>query len=80
MNKRMIGFILLLLAALSLSGCWDNNEPERMLYVNGIGIDYKNGQYELYAQIINFSNTAKSEQPTNIETTQAEVGHASGKS
>lgn len=76
----MIGFILLLLAALSLSGCWDNNEPERMLYVNGIGVDYKNGQYELYVQIINFANTAKSDQPTNPETTQAEVGHASGRS
>lgn len=80
MNKKKIGFILLLLAALSLSGCWDNNEPERMLYVNGIGIDYKNGQYELYVQIINFANTAKSEQPTNPETMQAEVGHASGRS
>ncbi len=76
----MLGFLLLLLATLPLSGCWDNNEPERMLYINGVGIDYKNGQYELYAQIINFANTAKSEQPTNNETTQAEVGHASGKS
>ncbi|WP_252502132.1 Ger(x)C family spore germination protein [Sporosarcina sp. Marseille-Q4943] len=80
MNNKMLGFLLLLLATLPLSGCWDNNEPERMLYINGVGIDYKNGQYELYAQIINFANTAKSEQPTNNETTQAEVGHASGKS
>lgn len=80
MNKNIVGFILLLLAMLLLSGCWDNNEPERMLYINGIGIDYKDGQYELYAQIINFANTAKSEQPTNNDTIQAEVGHASGKS
>lgn len=75
----MVSFILLLVATLSLSGCWDNNEPETMLYINGIGIDYKNGQYELYAQIINFANTAKSEQPTNNDTIQAEVGHASGR-
>ncbi|MFS0689310.1 Ger(x)C family spore germination protein [Sporosarcina sp. 179-K 8C2 HS] len=80
MNNKMLGFILLLLATLPLSGCWDNNEPERMLYINGVGVDYKDGQYELYAQIINFANTAKSEQPTNTETTQVEVGHASGKS
>jgi len=79
MNKKMVGLIMLFLAPLGIYGCWDNNEPERMLYINGVGIDYKNGQYELYAQIINFANTAKSEQPTNDDTTQAEVGHASGK-
>ncbi|MCM3709057.1 Ger(x)C family spore germination protein [Sporosarcina luteola] len=80
MNKKMVALLLLLLATLPLSGCWDNNEPERMLYLNGIGIDYKDGRYELYAQIINFANTAKSEQPTSDETSQAEVGHASGMS
>ncbi|MFC5604298.1 Ger(x)C family spore germination protein [Sporosarcina koreensis] len=79
MYKKMAA-LLLLLATLTLSGCWDNNEPERMLYVNGIGIDYKDGKYELYVQIINFANTAKSEQPANPDTPQAEVGHASGKS
>ncbi|MGN7388909.1 Ger(x)C family spore germination protein [Sporosarcina sp. SAFN-015] len=79
MNKRLVGLIVLFLMPIALFGCWDNNEPERMLYINGIGIDYKNGQYELYAQIINFANTAKSEQPTNNETIQAEVGHATGK-
>ncbi|WP_262174096.1 Ger(x)C family spore germination protein [Saccharococcus sp. Marseille-Q5394] len=80
MNKKIVALLLLLLAMLPLSGCWDNNEPERMLYLNGIGIDYKDGRYELYAQIINFANTAKSEQPTSDETSQAEVGHASGMS
>ncbi|MCM3636655.1 Ger(x)C family spore germination protein [Sporosarcina luteola] len=80
MNKKIVALLLLLLATLPLSGCWDNNEPERMLYLNGIGIDYKDGRYELYAQIINFANTAKSEQPTSDETSQAEVGHASGMS
>ncbi|MGG0670438.1 Ger(x)C family spore germination protein [Sporosarcina koreensis] len=79
MNKKLIGFMVVILAIFPLSSCWDNNEPEMMLYINGIGIDYKNGQYELYAQIINFANTAKSEQPTNNETIQAEVGHASGR-
>ena len=39
-----------------LSGCWDENQPERMLYINAIGVDYKDGQYEVYAQIINFAN------------------------
>lgn len=61
-----------------LSGCWDTKEPERMLYVNGIGVDYKDGKYEVHAQIINFANVAKSELPPSNQP-QAEVGFATGK-
>ncbi|MFS0576276.1 Ger(x)C family spore germination protein [Sporosarcina sp. 179-K 3D1 HS] len=75
MNRRIMLLLLLLLPA--LTSCWDMNEAERMLYINGIGIDYKDGQYELYAQIINFANIAKSEQPPP-DGAQAEVGRASG--
>ncbi|MDV6377311.1 Ger(x)C family spore germination protein [Sporosarcina sp. GW1-11] len=76
MNKRILVMIVLLLTF--LSGCLDMNEPERMLYVNGIGIDFKDGKYELYTQFVNFSNTAKSEQPIDVEAVQAEIGHATG--
>ncbi len=31
------GFLLVIL----LSGCWGHNEPERMLYTHGLGIDYE---------------------------------------
>lgn len=74
MIKRLL-IILFLLTI--LSGCWDENEPERMLYINGIGVDYKDGKFEVYAQLINFANIAKSEQP-NTDVVQAEVGHAKG--
>jgi len=79
-RKKMNNKILLLLMLLTtiLTGCWDVNEPERMLYINAIGIDYKDGQYEVYAQIISFANIAKSEQPTSDQP-QAEVGFAKGK-
>lgn len=60
-----------------LSGCWDVKEPERMLYIYGLGVDYKDGKYEVFAQIVDFTNIAKSEQPNN-EAIQAIVGHASG--
>lgn len=60
-----------------LSGCWDQNEPERMLYILGIGVDYKDGKYEIYAQIVDFANTAKSEQPSS-DAVQAEIGYSSG--
>lgn len=76
-NKNKVGLVLLLLLAVILSGCWDDEQPERMLYINGIGVDFKDGQYEVYAQIISFGNIAKSDQPPGDEP-QAEVGHAKG--
>ena len=68
-----IVFILLPL----LTSCWDVDEPNRMRYIYGAGIDYKDGKYEIYAQIIDFINIAKTEQP-NQDAIQVEVGKAKG--
>lgn len=77
MKNKLLFLLLLLMVFFMLSGCWDDNQPERMLYINGIGVDYKDGQYEVYAQIIDFANIAKSEQPPG-DKPQAEVGFAKG--
>lgn len=74
MNRKLL---VLLLLTIILSGCWDENQPERMIYINGVGIDYKDGKYDVYAQFANFSNLGKTEQP-NSDVQQAEVGHARG--
>ncbi|MDM5248120.1 MULTISPECIES: Ger(x)C family spore germination protein [unclassified Lysinibacillus] len=76
--KKKIVLIVSLTAVLLLSGCWDVTEPQRMYYVDGIGVDFKDGQYEIYMQIINFANVAKSEAPSP-QTAQAEIGFAKGK-
>ena len=70
-------WLTLLFSTLVLAGCWDTSEPERMLYVNGLGVDFKDNQFEVYVQIIDFANTAKSEQPPTNKP-QAEIGHAKG--
>lgn len=69
--------ILLLMMTLLLAGCWDVNEPERMYYIHGLGVDYKDGKYEIMAQIIDFTNVAKTEQP-NPDAIQVEIGTAKG--
>jgi len=74
MNKRLLVIMILTIV---LSGCWDESQPERMLYVNGVGIDYKDGKYDVYAQFANFANLGKTEQPSS-DVIQAEVGHAQG--
>ena len=76
--KKKMTLIVSLAAALLLSGCWDVTEPQRMYYIDGIGIDYKDGQYEIYMQIINFANVAKSEGPTP-QAAPSEIGYAKGK-
>lgn len=75
MRLTLIGLLLIMMTL--LSGCWSLNEAERMLYIHAIGIDYKDNQYEIYAQIINFANVAKSDTPRS-EIEQAEVGFATG--
>ncbi|MFJ8513167.1 Ger(x)C family spore germination protein [Lysinibacillus xylanilyticus] len=76
--KKKIIFLSSLATSLLLSGCWDVTEAQRMYYVDGLGIDYKDGQYEIYLQLINFSNVAKSENP-NPQAVQGEVGQSKGK-
>lgn len=75
--KRATLYVMTFLT-IFLAACWDTNEPERMLYVNGLGVDFKDDQFEVYLQIIDFANTAKSEQPTTNQP-QAEVGFAKGR-
>ncbi len=61
MTKKII--LLLFLVVTFLSGCWDVAEPQRMYYVHGVGIDFKDDEYEIFMQIIDFTKIAISEQP-----------------
>ncbi|MBO1004031.1 Ger(x)C family spore germination protein [Pseudogracilibacillus auburnensis] len=76
--KAKIAVLLICSFILLLSGCWSMNEAERMLYMHGIGIDYQDDQYVVYAQIIDFAKIAKSEEAKS-EPEQSEVGYATGK-
>lgn len=61
-----------------LAGCWDITEPQRMYYINAVGVDYENDEYVVYLQVINFADVAKSIQPS-ADVAPAEVGRATGK-
>ncbi|HWL23233.1 MAG TPA: Ger(x)C family spore germination protein [Ureibacillus sp.] len=76
--RKIKHIVCLLLVSSLLTGCWDLRENERMFYVMGVGVDYKDGMYEVYLQIISFVNVAKSEQ-VNQDVIQAEVSSAKGK-
>lgn len=59
------GYCLMLVVILCmlplLTGCWNAKEIEHMFYVHAVGIDYQNGQYVTYSQILNFATLAKAE-------------------
>lgn len=75
MKKWKLGFLFLSLVF--IGGCWDQTEPERMLYIHAIGVDFKDNKFEIYSQIIDFANAAKSDQPVS-QAVQSEVGFAKG--
>ncbi|MBG9693560.1 spore gernimation protein [Lysinibacillus sphaericus] len=77
-QKNILLVILMLTTTLLMSGCWDVTEPQRMYYVQGVGVDYKDNEYIAYIQLMNFANVAKIEQ-SNPQAAPTEVGKATGK-
>ncbi|MFJ7745742.1 Ger(x)C family spore germination protein [Peribacillus sp. NPDC097295] len=70
-------FIPVLVLVIILSGCWDSNEPERLVYAHGVGIDYKNGKVVIHLQIINLQGLAKTEaggDPSSSNASDVGVG------
>lgn len=59
MQKWLCTAIVFLLVF--LSGCWDFEEAERMDYVHGIAVDYKDGKVLVSLQIVNLGNLGQSE-------------------
>ncbi|GLY12674.1 Ger(x)C family spore germination protein [Pseudobacillus badius] len=79
-QKKRKSFLLVFFLLLPLlSSCWDSNEPERIIYVQGLGVDYKNGAYTVYLQLINPSLIAKSETASKNQQAKVVVGNASGR-
>lgn len=54
--------LLLTLFMAILTGCWDFKDIEHVYYVNSVGVDYKDGRFTVYAQILDFSTLAKQEE------------------
>ncbi|MEH7301037.1 Ger(x)C family spore germination protein [Neobacillus drentensis] len=52
---------LIVFTVVILSGCWDIKEVEQQLYIHALAVDYKNGKFVLYGQVISFNNLAKQE-------------------
>lgn len=43
------------------TGCWNSKDIQYLAYVTALGVDYVDGKFITYAQVLNFSNVAKTE-------------------
>ncbi|MFA9458482.1 Ger(x)C family spore germination protein [Halalkalibacter sp. AB-rgal2] len=78
MRKKNV-FISIFLTCVVLTGCWDSNSLELQYYVNSIGFDYTEGQYEVFIQILNFQAMPRGGEGVQQSGSPLYVGHAKGR-
>lgn len=76
---RICKICLILPLILLLSGCWDEKTIQDFHYITAIGIDFKDGEYIVYTQLVDFAAVAKMEaKPT--QSPPVYVGKQKGRS
>ncbi|KQO00626.1 Ger(x)C family spore germination protein [Paenibacillus sp. Leaf72] len=60
-------------------GCFDSKPIQNMAYVTAIGLDYKDGVFISYAQVLNFLNVAKSDKNEIGKNIPVWIGRGTGK-
>ncbi|PEP93141.1 Ger(x)C family spore germination protein [Bacillus toyonensis] len=72
------GGLFLLMFLFLLTGCWDRRELEHVLFINTLGIDFKDNHYIIYPQFINFTNMAKEEGTASRNYSPVYIGKGEG--
>lgn len=70
--------LVALLPLLAAVGCWNSQDIQNQAYVTAIGLDYADGKYNVYAQVLNFGNVARSEKGELGKALPVWYGHAAG--
>ncbi|WP_028559751.1 Ger(x)C family spore germination protein [Paenibacillus pinihumi] len=75
--KRLLPVLILLLI---VPGCGENSKSiQNLAYVTAIGLDYKDGRFISYAQVLNFNDVAKTEQTDIGRNVPVWIGHGEGR-
>ncbi|SDD97183.1 germination protein, Ger(x)C family [Paenibacillus sp. UNCCL117] len=69
---------LIVAVLLVVPGCWDYKELTYLIYTTSFGIDYKDDQYTVYLQALNFNDLAKQEGGDTGKSYPILVGSAKG--
>lgn len=76
--KRGLKALLALSTALLIGGCWDEVDLQDVGYITGLGVDYKDGKYILYGEMIGFSAVAKTEGGNTNSSSDTWIGRGEG--
>ncbi|MGI2298158.1 Ger(x)C family spore germination protein [Paenibacillus sp. GXUN7292] len=76
MKKLRISACLAVL--LLLTGCWDIKDLQTINYITSVGLDYKDGKFIIYAQMLDFTSIAKQESGKVGQPPQQWVGKGTG--
>jgi spore germination protein KC len=75
----MRNFLIIILLSILLSGCANIREIQYQAYAVGIGIDYKNHEYHVALQFLDFSNVAKTDQGKSDQPVPVWIATGEGK-
>jgi Ger(x)C family germination protein len=70
--------VAMIMAMLLLTGCWSKFEVQNANYATAVGIDYDEGTYTLYLQMLDLSSVAKLEGQQKAEQAPVWIGKGTG--
>lgn len=74
--KRIL--VILWSISLLLTGCWDNKEVQDINYITALGVEFKDGQYIVYVQMLDFAAVSKQQESKQTEQVPIWVGRGKG--
>ncbi|MBH5317331.1 Ger(x)C family spore germination protein [Paenibacillus sp. GSMTC-2017] len=77
--RRGVAVSVVIMMCFLLSGCWDEVDLQDNSYMTALGIDFIEGKYVVYGQMISFVAIAKTEGPKS-EPKQVWIGKSTGDS
>lgn len=77
--RKFVHLTVCLLILMLVPGCWNSKDIQNMAYVTTLGIDYEDGKFKSYAQILNFSNVAKADNVEIGKSVPVWVGSGEGR-
>ncbi|HIW31723.1 MAG TPA: Ger(x)C family spore germination protein [Candidatus Paenibacillus intestinavium] len=79
-STLLLKVIIICTLILPLTGCWNSVNIEDQLYVSALGVDYKDEEITVYAQVLDFNNLSRSEGGSRLAPEQSTfVGKGRGK-
>lgn len=78
MKQAKIACAFLLLSLAIISGCWDQKAIQDLIYLTGIGVDFENNEYVIYAQSSDLASVAKQEPSGATESPPAVISIGRG--